>query len=216
MSSYLDRRRDVSGLVVTVAVHAGLAAALLLLVDQVVRPAPPPPPIIAHPIADPPRPVVLPDPQPHLLPVPTPVPQPVWQTDDPPPVDPILDKGFTTSLPGASTDPIGGPPVIPTIADPPAEPSRAPRFVAGGASQPPYPTASRRLGEEGAVVVAVSIDANGAITDVRLVTSSGFARLDQAALDHARRRWRFEPALQDGQPVAATRTITVSFRLANG
>jgi protein TonB len=79
--------------------------------------------------------------------------------------------------------------------------------------QPPYPSASRALDEEGSVVLTVSIDAAGRVTGVSLLHSSGFSRLDSAALDFARRRWRFEPALQDGRPMASTRTITVRFSL---
>jgi hypothetical protein len=41
-------------------------------------------------------------------------------------------------------------------------------------------------------------------------------RLDAAAVDHALKHWRFTPALTDGIPIEATRTITVHFNLTDG
>jgi len=81
--------------------------------------------------------------------------------------------------------------------------------------QPPYPPASRALDEEGSVTLAVSIAADGRVSAVSLLRSSGFARLDKAALDFALRRWRFEPALENGKPVASIRNFTVRFSLEN-
>lgn len=213
MSNYLPRRPDVGGLAITIAIHAGLAAALLLLVDRVVRPAPPPPPIIVSQVPTPPAPPRVEQPVTHDIRIEPDVRAPVW---DEPLSPPAVDAGFGEPL----LPPDGGIAAGDRLAEPPpirvAGPSRAPRLVAGAAAQPPYPPVSRRLGEQGIVVLAISVGADGTVSDVRLVTSSGFPRLDQAALDQARRRWRFEPALQDGRPVAAVRTITVTFRLADG
>ncbi|KPF73688.1 hypothetical protein IP88_08455, partial [alpha proteobacterium AAP81b] len=82
-------------------------------------------------------------------------------------------------------------------------------------SQPAYPSAARRLGEEGAVVLDVTIGSDGGVLDVRLLTSSGSPRLDAAAIDHARARWHFTPALKDGAAIVSHRTLTVRFRLAD-
>lgn len=47
---------------------------------------------------------------------------------------------------------------------------------------PAYPPLSRRLGEEGQVLVRVQVSADGSVLSVELKKSSGFERLDQAAL----------------------------------
>lgn len=78
---------------------------------------------------------------------------------------------------------------------------------------PAYPPTSRRLGEEGRVVVNVYVLADGRIGDVQLLTSSGYERLDAAALEHVRRNWRFEPARRDGAAVATWGAFGVTFAI---
>ena len=56
-----------------------------------------------------------------------------------------------------------------------------------------YPRASRRLGEEGQVVVHFVIQRNGELTDLRVTESSGSSRLDEAALKTVRRVTPFKP-----------------------
>lgn len=67
---------------------------------------------------------------------------------------------------------------------------------------PRYPPASRRLGEEGTVILRVELDEQGKVCTARISSSSGFARLDAAALD-AVRNWQCTPAHRNGQPVRA-------------
>lgn len=67
---------------------------------------------------------------------------------------------------------------------------------------PRYPPLSRRMGEEGTVVLRVELDVHGKVCAARVTGSSGFARLDDAALE-AVRNWRCHPAQRDGQPVHA-------------
>lgn len=67
---------------------------------------------------------------------------------------------------------------------------------------PSYPPLSRRLGEEGKVVLRVELDEQGSVSAARIATASGFARLDEAALA-AVKTWRCTPAQRDGQPVRA-------------
>jgi protein TonB len=67
---------------------------------------------------------------------------------------------------------------------------------------PRYPHHSRRLGEAGTVVLRVELDEHGAVSMASVSASSGFARLDNAALE-AVRGWRCHPARRDGQPVRA-------------
>ena len=77
---------------------------------------------------------------------------------------------------------------------------------------PSYPVASRRAREEGLVVVRVSVRVDGTAAEAVLAQSSGFPRLDQAALD-AVGAWRFQPALRNGRPVERQLDVPVRFRL---
>ena len=47
---------------------------------------------------------------------------------------------------------------------------------------PSYPAISRRMGEEGKLVLRVELDENGRIDDAKVINSSGYERLDTAAL----------------------------------
>ena len=64
---------------------------------------------------------------------------------------------------------------------------------------PKYPFASMRTGEQGAAVVRVRVDELGRVVDVKIGRSSGFSRLDGAALD-AVRKWKFTPAARGSAP----------------
>lgn len=65
---------------------------------------------------------------------------------------------------------------------------------------PLYPTLSRRLKEQGTVYLQVLVLKNGKVGQIKLKQSSGFARLDQSALN-AVRGWTYQPALKLGQPI---------------
>jgi protein TonB len=67
---------------------------------------------------------------------------------------------------------------------------------------PAYPAQSRRLGEEGTVVLRVELDESGRVAVARVSRSSGHARLDEAVLGVVK-SWRCTPALRDGRPVRA-------------
>lgn len=67
---------------------------------------------------------------------------------------------------------------------------------------PAYPPLSRRQGEEGKLVLRVELDESGNVSSVRVAASSGFARLDEAALA-AVKTWRCTPARRDGLAVRA-------------
>jgi len=79
---------------------------------------------------------------------------------------------------------------------------------------PDYPQISRRLGEQGAVVLRVMISPDGRAGEIQLVKGSGYARLDRAAME-AVREWRFIPASKGGRPVAAWYEWRWEFRLEN-
>jgi protein TonB len=80
-------------------------------------------------------------------------------------------------------------------------------------TQPAYPAASIRFGEEGTVTVEVRVGIDGRVREARLLKSSGHPRLDAAALEEARRVWRLRPARADGVPVEDWYAVRVSFRL---
>lgn len=77
---------------------------------------------------------------------------------------------------------------------------------------PNYPSVSRRLGEQGKVLLHVQVTADGIAASVTLQNSSGYARLDQAALA-AVKKWRFVPAKRGGQAVSASVVVPVSFSI---
>lgn len=77
---------------------------------------------------------------------------------------------------------------------------------------PGYPRISRRNGEQGTVIVRVFISTHGTPEKAEVRTSSGFARLDQAALE-AVQRWRFVPGRRNGTPEAMWFNIPVRFIL---
>ncbi len=75
---------------------------------------------------------------------------------------------------------------------------------------PMYPPLAKMAHLEGQVVVRMTIDTAGIPTEVEAV--SGKEVFTQPALQAAR-QWRFAPATQDGQPVAATFLLTLNFVL---
>jgi len=88
-----------------------------------------------------------------------------------------------------------------------------PRQLAGiGNPSPEYPYASRIRQEQGRVTLRVLVSPAGGVADVAVERTSGHAALDRAA-EQAVRRWRFEPAMQDGRPVPASAAISITFRL---
>ncbi|HEY5758313.1 MAG TPA: energy transducer TonB [Steroidobacter sp.] len=78
--------------------------------------------------------------------------------------------------------------------------------------EPTYPSASRRAGEEGTVRLKVLVDEKGRPKDVAVATSSGFPRLDQAAME-AVRKWRFEAATNGTSAISAWTQVAITFRL---
>jgi protein TonB len=77
---------------------------------------------------------------------------------------------------------------------------------------PPYPAMSKRMGEQGRVLLRVRVGARGEVEEVRIESTSGHERLDEAALD-AVRRWRFAPARIGQQAVAGWALVPVHFAL---
>ncbi len=80
------------------------------------------------------------------------------------------------------------------------------------APRPPYPETARQQARQGKVRVRVLIAADGTVATLSLATSSGDASLDRAALETLP-RWRFSPALRDGEAVSAWVVVPVVFNL---
>lgn len=75
-----------------------------------------------------------------------------------------------------------------------------------------YPPTSMRLGEEGTTRVKVCVGANGRVTTSELAATSGFDRLDEAALKVAK-LYRFVPATENGKPVEECASMPVKFKI---
>jgi protein TonB len=124
----------------------------------------------------------------------------------------------------APADPVAPPPPprpAPAIEAPPAPPPRPAEPVMLGSelsvacperTPPRYPHHSRRMGEEGSVVLRVELDEHGNVSTARVATSSGFTRLDEAALA-AVRGWRCVPPTHHGRPARAVAVQPFNFVL---
>lgn len=77
---------------------------------------------------------------------------------------------------------------------------------------PVYPALSRRLGEQGSVLLSVYVTEDGRAQSVNLKQSSGFDRLDNAAIDSVQ-RWRFAAAKQGERLIASWVQVPVKFVL---
>jgi len=99
---------------------------------------------------------------------------------------------------------------------PPAPPAPVvpPTHIGGhlGNPRPVYPPLSIELGEAGAVGLRVAVSADGRAQEVSVARSSGFPRLDRAALQ-AVRNWRFRPATRGGEAIPYTYVFNVDFDL---
>ena len=81
-------------------------------------------------------------------------------------------------------------------------------------SSPEYTENARPARIEGVVVLYAEIGIDGRARHIRVIRALGYG-LDQKAIESLR-RWRFEPALRDGVPVAAPATIEIPFQLPAG
>lgn len=168
--------------------------------------------------------------KPDVLPKPLPM-KPVSRVEPPRPAPQAPVLAVAPDAPAvATTSPVPPVPVelvpAPVVAQaappapPPAPPAPKPAPVVPpnfnadylNNPAPPYPRLARRQGHQGKVVLRVYVTAAGAAEQVEVRSSSGFATLDQAALN-AVRRWRFVPARQGDQPVAAWVLVPLTFTL---
>lgn len=149
------------------------------------RPMPPPPPLQAAP----------PPPLPSIEPAPVPAPTPVAAAPVAP-AAPAIEAATVSAAPAA-----------------PAKvelPSSNAAYLNN--PKPSYPALSRRLGEQGKVVVRVLIGVDGTAQQAEIRTSSGYPRLDQAALATVR-SWRYVPGKRGGVPEAMWFNVPINFVL---
>jgi len=78
--------------------------------------------------------------------------------------------------------------------------------------RPVYPPLSRRLGEQGKVLLRIRVSPQGQAAAVDLEKSSNFQRLDEAA-SQVVAQWRFVPARRGDEAVEATVIVPIVFRL---
>lgn len=173
-------------------------------------------------LIEPPRPQVTPEPTP---PKPQPAPKPVA------PVQRVVKQApmplaipDPTPAPEAPTGVVSAPPVPqPAVTEPvaaaPVAPPAPPKveLPSSDASYlnnppPPYPPLSKRLGEQGRVVVRVHISTDGIATRAEVQKSSGFPRLDETAVQTVL-RWRYVPGKRAGVPEAMWYSVPINFVL---
>ena len=218
------------GLAAVVLAHLGILAALMS-----VRSAPLPAPLetlmvrMIHEVpAEPPKPPPPvprpPAPKPPVVKPPAPRPPvPIAQPPEPP--APVLTAETSAPATRHEVAPLPPPPpparpappaplTIPAPEPAPVAVVAPPRFDADYLDNPSpvYPTLSRRLREEGKVVLRVRVEPDGQPSQVEVKLSSGASRLDQSARN-AVARWKFAPARRGDTAVAAWVLVPIVFNL---
>lgn len=220
------QRRSPAALALVVLAHVGVFYALQTM-GAFTLPVPPAAlmvELLQDTITAPKAPVVTP-PKPETTPTrPTPVAQSRTQPVVAPPVlatqsaqaAPSLEaaKPEKASAPFANAAPAAPSAIAATPAAAPAQVATAPRFDADYLDNPApaYPPLSKKAGEEGRVLLYVFVEASGVAGKIEVRTSSGFERLDRAAMA-AVKRWKFVPAKQGAEAVAAWVLVPIAFSM---
>lgn len=150
--------------------------------------------------------------------LPAPLPPDVAGNDDGASGLRVVGKGSASDTPapaGGSQPRILEVPTRPAAAAPPPPPAATaandratPEPLSSPA--PRYPQEALRMGAGGTVRIRVTVAADGSVDRLEMTDGSGNRYLDRAALD-AVRRWRFQPATRNGQPVVAEVTVPIVF-----
>lgn len=214
---------------------AGVAAAhaALLLVLSQVRPdsvAATPPQVLSISLLSAPEAKPAPAPQPELRPQPAPSIAPRQQPAPRPTLQPQRlavqsEAAAEATLQQAAPIKPDAPQQPAETPQPPAANTPDPQPAAPAPVAPPdyradylgnpsasYPPLSRRLGEQGEVLLHVLVNPEGRADKIDIRNSSGFERLDKAARD-AVKQWRFAPARQGDKKIAAWVLVPVQFSL---
>lgn len=199
-------------LAVVIALHVVTFAALIAQrhIAQT-----PPPPLVVELLSIPEAQALPPEAPPITIDVPVVVvTPPVFEIEERLPALAVVVADQPPPMP-APTAPITGVAQTPSTAV-----AQTPSTVSGGdlsasmieAVPPKYPYESRRLKEQGTVVLDVLLSPSGMVEQVGVRSSSGFSRLDKAALE-AVRRWRWSPTVRNGLPVAVRGLVEIPFAL---
>lgn len=200
------------------ALQAGLlrrAVELIVPVEVLAEMIEPPQPQVT-PTPPQPRPQPTPAPRvaPRAQPAARPAPQPQAIADPAP--SPLAPSGVTEPQPPA---PVSAAPVIAAAPVAPPAPPAPPKIELPSSSadylnnpKPAYPPLSKRLNEQGKVVVRAFIETDGTASKAEIRSSSGYDRLDQAALQTVL-RWRYVPGKRAGVPEAMWFNVPIDFVL---
>jgi protein TonB len=158
----------------------------------------PQPPAPKAPAPQPQKRQALPAPLPMATPAPAPAPAAPAGVSTPQPPAPAMAAAVSTAPPG--------PPAPPRLELPSSDAAYL------NNPKPPYPVLSKRMGEQGKVVVRVLIGVDGTAQQAEIRTSSGYDRLDQAALTTVL-KWRYVPGKRGGVAEAMWFNVPINFVL---
>ena len=130
-------------------------------------------------------------------------------------VEPVLDMQQPDLVPIPEIEVPTDVVAAPALSAAPTEAVESTELAVSSRIAPAYPAQSRREGEQGVVTLRVLVDERGRTVEVNVQKSSGFPRLDAAALQ-AIRRWTFVPPTRNGQPVRSWSRVQVRFQLSGG
>ncbi|CAM2158011.1 MULTISPECIES: energy transducer TonB [Paraburkholderia] len=223
-------RRVVTASAIVIALHAALIAVVLMKRDAVtpvalesqtitaelIKPEPvaAPAAIQSTPTPPPPKPVPVKREKPKVQPKPKPTPTPPLPVADAPSQHVVETPAPSQPAPPAPTPPAPAAQAAPAVGKPTMA-LTAPKNVSHlecNIVKPDYPTLSRRRGETGTAYVHFVVGLTGKIENIELKKSSGYSRLDDAAMG-AMRDSSCKPYLEDGQPVRAAYTQPFGFTL---
>lgn len=123
---------------------------------------------------------------------------------------PVVDGG-TEYVPQADPLPDIGP-----VGPPDTGPQISTRLEYASAPAPSYPPEALARALEGTVMLRVLVDVDGSPLSVEIERSSGHRKLDDAARRQVLRKWKFKPAIRDGQAIQVYGIVPVSFTLTRG
>lgn len=154
---------------------------------------------------------------------------PQEEEDRPPPPPPRIDTAPPPFVPSPDivieTAPVENTTAIQVVTQTRQESPPAPRKVAtvqprvnprNPLTQPEYPLSEKRAEHTGTVMLSVYVLENGRVGDVQVQKSSGYPKLDEAAIAEAKRSWRLLPGTgEDGKPAPMWVIVPITFKLTN-
>jgi periplasmic protein TonB len=153
---------------------------------------------IEQPLPPPPEPEPKPKPTPKTKPKPIPKAEPsehAIKVDEA--QTPVLEKAVESKPVENQTEPLVLPSAEATGLNNPA---------------PAYPAMSRKLKEEGIVLLKILVTKEGRVAEIEIKSSSGFKRLDFVAVK-AVKHWKFNPATQAGEAIDYWYELPIEFNL---